>query len=134
MVMAYVTRRAFLRSSLALAVAGSVARPYIANAAATTATMWWAQGFVQDEDVALRKVVADYEKASGNKIELSVTPFAPQRQKIISAITTGVVPDLMNSNPAEIISQYSWTDKWVDVSDVVETQSGQYSATALQSA
>ena len=84
--MAYVTRRAFLRSSLALAVAGSVARPYIANAAATTATMWWAQGFVQDEDVALKKVVADYEKASGNKIDLSIIPFAPQRQKIISAL------------------------------------------------
>jgi ABC-type glycerol-3-phosphate transport system substrate-binding protein len=119
--MAYLTRRSFLRSSLALAAAGSVACPYIANAAATTATMWWGQGFVQDEDVALKKVVADYEKASGNKIDLSIIPFAPQRQKIVSALTSGVVPDLFNSNPGEIIAQYAWKDQWVDVTDVVET-------------
>jgi multiple sugar transport system substrate-binding protein len=64
--------------------------------------LWFAQGFVQDEDVALRKAVADYEKASGNKIELSITPFAPERQKIIAALTSGVVPDMMANNPAEI--------------------------------
>jgi multiple sugar transport system substrate-binding protein len=132
--MAYLTRRSFLRSSLALAAAGSVACPYIANAAATTATVWWAQGFVQDEDVALKKVVAEYEKASGNKIDLSIIPFAPQRQKIVSALTSGIVPDLFNSNPAEIIAQYGWKDQWVDVTDVVETQKAHYHPTALLAA
>src|SRR5919197_4625069 len=133
-VMAYCTRRSFLRSALALAAAGSVARPYIANAAATTATMWWAQGFVQDEDVALKKVVANYEKASGKKIDLRIIPFAPERQKIISALTSGVVPDLVNSNPGEILQLYGWQDRWVDVSDVVESQKGQFSETALVAA
>ena len=132
--MAYITRRSFLRSSLALAAAGSVACPYIANAAATTATMWWSQGFVQDEDVALRKVVAGYEKVSGNKVELSIIPFAPERQKIISALTSGVVPDLFNSNPGEIITQYGWKDQWVDVTDVIETQKAHYHPTALLAA
>ena len=131
--MAYLTRRSFLRSSLALAAAGSVAHPYIANAAATTATVWWAQGFVQDEDVALKKVVADYEKASGNKIELSITPFAPERQKIIAALTSGVVPDVLANNPGEIVQIYGWQDRWVDVSDVVETQKSQLSETAIVS-
>src|SRR5437879_11765471 len=124
--MSYLTRRSFLCSSLAFAAAGSVARPYIANAAATTATMWWAQGFVQDEDVALKKVVAEYEKASGNKIDLSIIPFAPERQKIVSALTSGVVPDLFDSNPGEIIAQYGWKDQWVDVTDVVETEKAHY--------
>ena len=132
--MAYLTRRSFLRSSLALAAAGSVAHPYIANAAATTATVWWAQGFVQDEDVALKKVVADYEKASGNKIDLSIIPFAPQRQKIISALTSGVVPDLFQNNPGEIVTQYGWKDQWVDVTDIVETQKVHYHPTALLAA
>jgi multiple sugar transport system substrate-binding protein len=132
--MAYLSRRSFLCRSLALAAAGSFARPYIAKAAATTATMWWAQGFVQDEDVALKQVVADYEKASGNKIDLSIIPFAPERQKIISALTSGVVPDLFNSNPAEIITQYGWKDQWVDVTDVVETQKANYHPTALLAA
>jgi multiple sugar transport system substrate-binding protein len=132
--MAYLTRRSMLRGSLALAATGTVAGPYIAKAAATTATVWFAQGFVQDEDVALRKAVAEYEKASGNKIELSIIPFAPERQKIISAITSGVVPDMVDSNPAEILQLYGWQDRWVDVSDVVETQKAQFSETALQSA
>jgi multiple sugar transport system substrate-binding protein len=132
--MAYLTRRSFLCSAVALAAAGSVAQPSIANAAATTATMWWAQGFVQDEDVALKKVIAAYEKASGNKIDLSIIPFAPQRQKIISALTSGVVPDLTNNNPAEILTQYGWKDQWVDVTEIVETQKAHYSDTALLAA
>jgi len=120
-----------LRGSLALAAAKTVAFPHVVKAAATTATMWFSQGFVQDEDVVLRKIVADYEKASGNKIELSIIPFAPHRQKIISAITSDVVPDIMQSEPNEILQLYAWQDKWVDVSDVVETQRAQFSETAL---
>ena len=78
--MTTLTRRSVLRSSLALATAGSLARPYIANAAATTAEVWWVQGFVPEEDVAFKKVVEDYQKASGNTIDLSIIPFAPERQ------------------------------------------------------
>src|SRR6266852_1836715 len=132
--MAHVTRRSVLRGSAALGATSLFAAPHIAKAAATTASVWFAQGFVQDEDVALRKAVADYEKASGNKIELSITPFAPERQKIIAALTSGVVPDVMANNPAEILQIYGWQDRWVDVSDVVDSQKGQFSETALQSA
>src|SRR5215470_16372863 len=124
---AYLSRRSVLRGSLALAAAHPFAGPHIARAAATTASMWFSQGFVQDEDLSLRKAVADYEKASGNKIELSITPFAPNRQKIIAALTSGVVPDIMGSDPAEILHMYAWQDRWVDVSDVVETQRAQLS-------
>jgi multiple sugar transport system substrate-binding protein len=132
--MAHLSRRSVLRGSAALGAAHLLAPPRIARAAATTASAWFAQGFVQDEDVALRKAVADYEKASGNKIELSIIPFAPHRQKVISAITSGVVPDLIQSNPNEILQLYAWQDKWVEVGDVVETQKAQFSETALQAA
>jgi multiple sugar transport system substrate-binding protein len=132
--MAYLSRRSILRGSVALAAARTVAGPYVARAAATTGSVWFTQGFVQDEDVSLRKAVADYEKASGNKIELTITPFAPERQKIIAALTSGVVPDMMINNPAEILQIYAWQDRWVDVSDVVDTQKAQFSETALLSA
>ena len=117
-----------------MAAAGTLARPYIANAAATTAEVWWVQGFVPEEDVAFKKVVADYEKASGNTIDLSIIPFAPVRQKIVAAMTSGVVPDMFTNNPAEIIALYAWDDKLVDVSDVVETQKEEYTETALLTA
>jgi multiple sugar transport system substrate-binding protein len=129
--MGNLSRRSVLRSSLAAAAAGTLARPYIARAAATTAEVWWPQGFVQEEDVAIKKAVADYQKASGNTIELSIMPFAPQRQKIVSAVTSGVVPDMIPSNPGEIVALYAWDDKLVDLTDVVETQKSQYVETAL---
>ena len=49
---------------------------YIAHAAATTAEVWWVQGFAQEEDIAFKAMIADYEKASGNTIDHSIVPFA----------------------------------------------------------
>ena len=77
--MATLSRRSVLRSSLAAAAASTLARPYIANAQGKTAEVWWTQGFVPEEDVAIKKIVADYQKASGNTIELNIMPFAPLR-------------------------------------------------------
>src|SRR6516165_4225453 len=132
--MGNLTRRSVLRGSLGLAAAGTLARPYVASAAATTATVWWAQGFAQEEDVSIKKIFADYEKASGNTIDYSIIPFAPERQKIISAVTSGEVPDLFQNNPGEIIALFAWDDKLVDVTDVVDTQKEEYTETALLSA
>jgi multiple sugar transport system substrate-binding protein len=132
--MGNLTRRSVLRGSLGLAAVGTLARPYVANAEATTATVWWAQGFAEEEDISFKKIVADYQKASGNAIDYSIIPFAPERQKIISAVTSGEVPDLFQNNPAEIVALFAWDDKLVDVSDVVDTQREEFTETALLSA
>src|SRR5438309_562899 len=132
--MTILTRRSVLRTPLALGAAGILARPYIANAQAKTATIWWVQGFAEEEDISFKKIVADYQRASGNTIEYTITPYAPLRQKIVAAIQTGVVPDMFTNNPGEIIALYAWDDKLADVTDVVETQKSQYSETALHTA
>ena len=122
--MTQLTRRTVLRSSLAVAAAGTVARPFIANAAAKTATVWWTQGFVPEEDAAFKKVVEDYQKQSGNSIDYSLIPFAPLMQKIVSALTSGDVPDLISHdiNDAVVVPQNAWDDKIVDATDVVDAQ------------
>jgi multiple sugar transport system substrate-binding protein len=127
------SRRSLLRGAAGVAAAGALARPFVANAAATIATVWWVQGFAQEEDVAFRKIVADYEKASGNTLDYTIVPYAPLRQKIISAVTSGVVPDLYPSTPTELIGLQAWQDKLVDVSDVIEIQREEYTDTALSS-
>jgi len=132
--MGSLSRRSLLRGSVGLIAAGTLARPYIAKAAATTATVWWTQGFAQEEDVSFKKLIADYETASGNAIEYSIVPYAPLRQKIISAITSGEVPDLFQNTPGETIAIHAWDDKLVDVTDVVDTQKEEYSDTAVLSA
>jgi multiple sugar transport system substrate-binding protein len=132
--MSHLTRRSVLRGSASLLAAGSLARPFIANAAATTAEVWWTQGFVPEEDTGVKKTVADYEKASGNTIELSIMPFAPLRQKIVAAVTSGVVPDMFRQSPNELIALLAWDDKLLDVTDVVETQKEEYTEAALLNA
>ena len=124
--MSNLSRRSVLQGSMCLTAGGVLARPYIANAAATTAAVWWVQGFAQEEDVAFRKAVEDYEKASGNTIDYSIVPYAPLRQKIVSAITSGSVPDLIPSTPTEAVVLFAWDNKLVDVSDVIETQKDEF--------
>jgi multiple sugar transport system substrate-binding protein len=131
--MAILTRRSVLRSSIGFAAAGALARPYIANAQAKTAEVWYAQGFAKEEDSALKKMVTDYEKASGNTIDLSIVPFAPLRQKEVSAVTSGVVPDIMEAADLEFAPLNAWEDRLVDVSDVVETQKKDFVPIALDS-
>src|SRR5260221_9059412 len=129
--MKQVSRRNVIRGSAGLLIAGTLARPYIANAQAKTATLWIGQGFVKQEDAALKKTVADYEKASGNRINYSIMPFGPLNQKIVSALTSGDVPDLFFQDaPTAILPQAAWNNKLVDVSDVVEAQQSKLSATA----
>ncbi len=125
------TRRSLLNSSLGLVTAGALARPYIANAAATTAQVWWVQGFAEEEDISFKKMVADYEKASGNQIEYSITPFAAMRQKEIAAVTSGVVPDIIGIGDYFFGVLGAWKDQFEDLSDVIETQKSEFTPTAL---
>ncbi|MGE0258973.1 MAG: ABC transporter substrate-binding protein [Alphaproteobacteria bacterium] len=132
--MAGMSRRSLLNGSLGLAATATLARPYIANAQAKTANAWWIQGFAHEEDIAFKKLVEDYQKGSGNKLEYTIIPYAPMRQKIVSAMTSGAVPDLFQNSPTEINALYGWDDKLVDVSDVIETQKKNFTEAALASA
>jgi multiple sugar transport system substrate-binding protein len=125
------TRRSLLRASAGLAAAGMIARPYIANAAATTATVWWVQGFAEEEDIAFKQMVADYQKASGNKIDDSIVPFAAMRQKEVAAVTSGDVPDIINVGDYYFAVLSAWNNQLVDLSDVIETQKSLFTPTAL---
>jgi multiple sugar transport system substrate-binding protein len=130
--MATMHRRSVIRASLGTMAVGALSRPYLSHAVAKTATVWQVQGFVPEEDAAFRKTVADYEAASGNKIDLSVMPFQALNQKAISALTSGAVPDLIfHDAPATILPQNALNDKLVDVSDVVDAYKSQLSETAL---
>jgi multiple sugar transport system substrate-binding protein len=128
------TRRSVLRSGAALASVGALGRPYIANADAKTAELWWIQGFAQEEDIGFKQIVEDYQKASGNIIDYTISPYAAMREKTVSAITAGLVPDLIQNSPVEMNAIWAWSDKLVDVSDVVATQKDQYTESALQAA
>src|ERR1700724_1683720 len=130
--MSKLSRRSVLRGSAGLAAAGTLGRPFIANAAGKTATVYWLQGFVAEEDASFRNMVAEYEKTSGNTIDYSIVPFGPMVQKIIAAITSGDVPDLIQGAAfGTTVPLYAWNGKLEDLTDVVETQKSQYHPTVL---
>ena len=118
---------------MGLAAAGAFARPSIANAAATTATMWVTQGFVAEEDAAYRAMVADYQKASGNTIDYSIIPFAALRQKAVSAVAAGVVPDMMEVLDFQFLYLNAWKNNLLDVTEIFDTQKQHYGESALAS-
>jgi multiple sugar transport system substrate-binding protein len=128
-----IVRRDLLKASVGLAAVVSLARPAIARG--QTLTVWWNQGFYPAEDAAFRTLIAAWEKASGNTINLTLLPGQALNEKIISALTSGEVPDLMYADnaPGQIIPQNAWHGRLVDVSDVVETQKKELSDTAIQS-
>ena len=75
------TRRSLLPNSFGVLAGGTLARPYIANAAAKSATAWWVQGFAQEEDVAFKTLSPSRTKASGNTIDYPFVPSAPHARK-----------------------------------------------------
>src|SRR6516225_11113068 len=127
------TRRSLLRSVLGFGAAGALARPHLANAAATTAEVWWNQGFAPEEDVSFKALVADYQKASGNTIDFAIVPNAPLRQKEVSAIASGAVPDVMEVADTRFAPLNVWDDKLLDLSDLVEPRKSQFSPVAVSS-
>ena len=134
--MAEFGRRALLGGTAGLAASTVLARPYIARAQDKTLTVWWNQGFYPAEDQAFHDMVTDWEKQSGYKMNLSMIEGNALDQKVISATTTGQVPDLIYSDhgSAQTMPQAAWDGKLIDLSDVVATQKDQFSDTALKSA
>jgi multiple sugar transport system substrate-binding protein len=118
------------------ALIGVAGLPSAALAAGQTVTVWWNQGFYPSEDQAMRDSVAAWEKASGNKVELTFYNGADLPAKIVSAMTTGDVPDICYVDNADflLLPQAVWNDRAEDVSDVVTTELAQYSKTALTAA
>jgi multiple sugar transport system substrate-binding protein len=127
-------RRNLLKGTVGLMAAATLARPAIAKG--QTIRVWWNQGFYQQEDQAFHTLVSAWEKASGNTVELTLLPGQALNEKIVSALTSGDVPDLMYADnaPGQIVPQNAWHGKLLDLTDIVETQKSELSPTALQSA
>jgi len=127
-------RRALSAAPLALGLLlGSVA---LATVRAEEITVWWNKGFYPAEDEALRKMVAEWEQKTGNKVNLSFYSTGDIPAKIISAITSGQVPDVAYADVNDFIiaPQMAWQGKLVDVSGIVKPLESKYTKTALLSA
>ena len=77
--MKLMSRRSVICGSLGLTTTGLLARPHIANAAATSAIVWQVQGFVPEEDVAFRKTAEDYRDIAEDIAKGAIEIRHPER-------------------------------------------------------
>ena len=85
--MAQVSRRGVMSGLGAAAALG----PRSAKAAGTI-QVWWSQGFYEQEDKALKDLVATFEKESGTKVDLQIMNGPDLITKMIAALQVGDVP------------------------------------------
>jgi len=109
---------------------------YTGTARAEEIMVWWNKGFFPAEDAAIKEVIEAWQKKSGNTVNLSFYSTGDIPAKVVSAITTGQVPDIAYADTADftIAPKQAWDDKLEDVSDVIEPIKDKYTKTALLSA
>lgn len=132
-----VTRRSLLKLG-GMAVGGAMLGPTLAacsggggggGSSTGTVQVWWNSGFYESENKAVQAIAQDWAKQSGNKIDLQFysTDAIPTKEQ--SAITSGVLPDVVMAENGNT-STYAYQGKLADVSDVVSSQ--QFTSGATQ--
>jgi multiple sugar transport system substrate-binding protein len=103
--------------------------------AAGTITVWWSQGFYQQENQALKDLVATFEKESGIKVDLQIINGPDLLTKMIAALQVDDVPDAVQAVTGERFFQPQavWKDQILEISDVVATQQKEFLPAALES-
>lgn len=96
-------------------------------------TLWWEKGYTIEEDEALRALVNDWEKTSGNTVKLSFYTLEELPQKVRRAVQAGHPPDLMMSQIADRIlnPRLAWEGKLADVTDVLQPVAHRYNPAIL---
>ncbi len=101
----------------------------------TVLRVWWDKGYILEEDEALRQVVSQWEKQTGNTVNLSFYNNDELSQKAQRAIQAGSPPDvLMNDNADRMLNpRLAWEGKLVDVSELIQPIKQLYPKTVLES-
>lgn len=131
-VMTRITRRGAL-GGLGAAGAMSLAKPNLARAAGGEVTVWWSQGFYEQENKAIIASMADWEKRTGTKVNLSFMSDPDLITKLVAGMQTGDVPDLVHCVTADrfLAPRAAWNDQLEDLTDVLDTQKAEFIPTAL---
>lgn len=84
--------------------------------------VWWEQGYNLEEDEAIRSIVEDWQRETGNRVNLSFFSTDELIPKVKRAVEAGNPPDLMISPKADRIlyPQLAWANRLEDVSDLIE--------------
>ena len=101
--------------------------------AAGSLVIWWGQGFYQQEDRALRDLVAAFAKETGIAADLQLINGPDLITKFIAGLQVGDVPDVVQTNTGWTFlqPQAAWNDQLTDLSDVIAPREKEFLPAAL---
>ena len=82
-------------------------------------TIWWYEGYVEAEDSFLKKIVGDWEKENGKKIQLVFFDQDQLLKEIGKAVESGATPDI-TVDRTQLVTRLAWQGKLKDVSTIVK--------------
>ena len=90
------------------------------GAKAADLVVWWNEGYSDQEDAAVREIIAAFEQDSGKHVELVFYEQAELPEKLKAALEAGRPPDFaFGSVMSNYISEWAFDDRLVDLTDTV---------------
>ncbi|MBL8692068.1 MAG: carbohydrate ABC transporter substrate-binding protein, partial [Rhodospirillaceae bacterium] len=96
-------------------------------------TVFWVKGFYKAEDDALYAAIANYEKKSGIKVDLSQYAVQDMIPKTVAAMDSGTPPDVAYADVYDFQTAGKWAfdGKLEDISDTINPMKDSFEASAL---
>jgi multiple sugar transport system substrate-binding protein len=129
------SRREFLRTTaIGAGAAGVVGFPAVARAQSGKLVVWWNKGYYPEEDIAMQKIVKEFEAKQKVEVDLSFTAQEDLLKKITAALIARRTPDVAFCfyNDWQVVPKYGWDDKLTDVSDVIKELKPRYNEKMLE--
>ena len=103
------------------------------GAQAADLVVWWEKGYYDQEDEAVREIVAAFEQETGKQVELVFQQQNELPQKILAALDAGHPPDFaFGLWIVENVGQWAFDDRLADLSDAVGHFSDLFDSEALE--
>jgi multiple sugar transport system substrate-binding protein len=129
------SRREFLKSAaIGAGAAGVMGFPAVSRAQGGTVVVWWNKGYYPEEDIAMQKIVKEFEAKHKVEVDLSFAAQEDLLKKITAALIARRVPDVAFCfyNDWQVVPKYGWDDKLADVSDVITELKPRYNDKMLE--
>ena len=99
-------------------------------------TIWWAKGFYNSEDEALRAAVLKFEQKSGVKVELTLIDVQEIIPRATVALQAGTLPDVVYSDTldVQVAGKWAFDNVLEDLSDIIAPIKRRFAPVTLESA
>ena len=83
--------------------------------------VWWEKGYDDQENEAVREIIAAFEQETGKQVELDLPSYDDSQVKVQAAVEAGQPPDFLfgGGNTAYSFGQWAYEDRLVDLSDQI---------------